>query len=184
MGPAIRRTWAVRMAKSQSTWCKPNSPWSNLPKGWSRPDTVYSTSGRKYGWLCSWRRSIGPWSGGRTSWSRLEKDHSTGRLRLKIVWRHSRRGHISILVIMLNGLGSSRLRCFWRNMQAKIWWGGKIDRKETRDLRWIWASKQAKQWEVTSSDCQIQCSRIWLTPCRMATIWFLTPNNSKLFIQM
>jgi len=60
MRRTIRRTWSVQPANLQSACSKLNSPWRNLPKGWGRPTIVPSTSGRKYGWLCSWRRSIGP----------------------------------------------------------------------------------------------------------------------------
>jgi len=37
-----------------------------FPKGWGRPTTVLSSSGRKYGRRVFWRTSIGPVSGGRT----------------------------------------------------------------------------------------------------------------------
>jgi len=71
MWAMIPRTWAVEKATHQSAWSKTNSPWSNLPKGWRRPTLMNSTSGRKYGWLGFWRRSIGPLSGGRNRLKQL-----------------------------------------------------------------------------------------------------------------
>jgi len=69
MGVTIRQTCAVQRVNPQSAWSKPNSPWSNLPTEWGRPTIVRSTSGRKYGWLGSSRKSISPSSRRRTDWN-------------------------------------------------------------------------------------------------------------------
>jgi len=60
MRATIRQTWVGLKVKHQSAWSKQISPRSNFPKEWGNLTFVPSTSGRKYGWLGFWRRSIGP----------------------------------------------------------------------------------------------------------------------------
>ena len=112
MRAIIRWTWAVQKANCQSASSKLNSPGSNLTKRWGRLTTVRSTSGRKYGWLGFWRRSIGPLSRGRTVWNSFKMDPCTGRQQLQILWWQSRTGCDWIISIMMNGFGRRGLRCF------------------------------------------------------------------------
>jgi len=128
MRATICQTWAVQRVNPQSAWCKPNSPWSNLPNRWRRPTLVPSTSRRKYGWLGFLKKSISALSGGRPVWTRLEMDLCSGRHWLQIFWRHLRAGCHWIISIMPNEFVRSRWRCFGTNVQAKFgrWGKGKV----------------------------------------------------------
>jgi len=166
------RTLAVHRATAQSTWSKPNSPWSNLPTWWGRPTSASSTSGRKYGWLSLRRKGISQVSRGRTVWNSCEMDPCIGRQQLQIFCWHSRTGNHWIISIMLNGFVGSGWRCFWRNVQAKFGRGGKREGEATIDWRRIWVSMWAKTREVTSQSCQIHRSLLGFAGCPMARIWF------------
>jgi len=60
MWVTIGQTGVGLKANPQSAWRKQNSTQSNFPKGWCSQTLVHSTSGRRYGWLGFWGRSIGP----------------------------------------------------------------------------------------------------------------------------
>jgi len=94
MRVTIRRKWVVLKAKPQSGWNKLNSPWSNLPKQLGSPTLVPSTSGRMYGWLGFWRRSIDPLSKDRSIQNSCDINPCTGGYQLQIIWRLSRSGYL------------------------------------------------------------------------------------------
>jgi len=131
----IRWTWVVLQVNRQSPQSQPNSPSSSLPIRWGRPTTVYSKSGRMYGWLGLWRGSIRWLSGGRTIWTMFEIDPGTGRLWWKIVWRHLRTGCCWFVSLTLNGFTGSALRLFWRNLkqESKRQQKGKARQQATGD---------------------------------------------------
>jgi len=158
MRAMIRRTWVGRNAKPQWASSKLNSPWSNLPKGWGSPTLVCSTSGRKYGWLRSWRNSIIPLSRDRTVQNSWEMYLSSGRQRLQIIWKHSRPGCLRKILIMPNGFGDSGRRWFWRNVQVRFGRGGRRGGKAASEQWRICQSRQAKKRVVTFQSCQIQLS--------------------------
>jgi len=179
MRAIILLTCTVEKANAKSAWSKLKSPWSNVPKGWGRPTAVCSTSGKKYGWLVLWRRSISPVSRGRNIWNSFKMDPSTWRLLAQIFRQHSRTDCHWIILIMLNGFGGSGLRCFGRNVQGKFGRLGTREVDATSDQWQIWQRAWAKKLEVTSQSCQIQQTWLWFTGCRTATIIFYPPNISK-----
>jgi len=150
----ICRTWAGPKAKPQSAWSQWNSPWSNLPKGWRSPTLVYSTSGRKYGWLGFSRRSISPFSWDRTIWNSSRMDPCTGRWRLQFFRRLSTPGCGWKILTMPNGFGDSGWRCFWRNVQVRLGIQGRREGEVTSDRRRIWESVWAIEWEEMSQSAK------------------------------
>ena len=160
MSATIRRTWAVRKATPQSSWCQRNCPWSNLPKGWGSPISVPSTDGRNNGWLGFWRRSIGPLSGDRNVWNHCELGPWNGRQWWQIFCRLSRLGCHWKISNMGNGFDDSGLRWLSRNVQARFGRQGKEYGEATSDWWRTGESVQEPKREVTYQSCQIQVS--WL----------------------
>jgi len=148
MGATIHQTWAGPKAKPQSAWNKWNSLWSNLPKGWGSPMLVRSTSGRKYGWLGFWRRSIGLLSGDRTISNHSKMDPCTGIRRWQIFWRLARPGCLWKLSTMPNGFSNGGLWCVWRNVQARFGRCGRREGKATSNRRQILLSARGTIREV------------------------------------
>jgi len=184
MRATIRRTLSGCNAKPQSAWSKPNSSWSNLPKAWGSPTLVCSTSGRNYGWLGFWRRSISPLSGDRTIGNSCKIVPCTGRWELQSFWRLWQPGHRWKILIKPDGFRHSGSRCFWTNVQLRFRRRERREGGATSNRRWIWESARAPKPEVTFQSCQIQLSWLWFVECRMATMTRHPECNSKRHTQM
>jgi len=176
-------TWTGLKVKSPRAWSKQNSPWSNLPKGWGSPTLLLSTSGRKYGWLSVWRRSIGPLFQDKTVWNSSEIYPYTGRWRLQIVWRVLRTSCLWKFLTMPSEVGNSGQRWIWRNVQVRFESERWMEGDPTCDRQRICEIVLENMCELQSQSCQIQHLWLRLVEVQMATMTSYPAINSTLHTQ-
>jgi len=103
--------------------------------------------------------------------------HCTGGWRMLIMWRLLRTDCHLMILIIVNGFGSSWLGCYGRNVQANFERRGKRQGNATWDWWQIGLSMQATRREATFYGCQIKPLCMIISGGQIARISFYLPKT-------